>query len=117
MGGAARLLIFTSNIYICILFNVLLLTCVNSYGSCMHACLSLLILISPCYDKRLGWFGPQDPAPLDVAFFPTPPDGYEGVKAHLRKSSAEAVYSMGEEWPRGADGAVLKTAYGAMDRK
>eukprot|EP00729_Bicosta_minor_P008705 gene8705-28422_t len=66
---------------------------------------------------RLGWFGPQDPAPLDVAFFPTPPDGYEGVKAHLRKSSAEAVYSMGEEWPRGADGAVLKTAYGAMDRK
>ena len=65
---------------------------------------------------RLGWFGAPDPRPLDVDFFSHPPASYAGVQSHVRQSSSEFVFSMGERWPRAADGSVINEEYGAMDR-
>ena len=93
-------------------------------GDCgRRAELGLYFAVHPDTDQehsdhalRLGWFGTPDPRPLDVEFFPLPPASYAGVRSHVRQSSTECVYSMGEKWPLAADGTVVNAQYGAMDR-
>jgi aromatic ring-opening dioxygenase catalytic subunit (LigB family)/aromatic ring-cleaving dioxygenase len=64
---------------------------------------------------RLAWVGPTDPLPLDLHFFKPLPT-YEGP-IDGRRTDVRAVFSMGEFWPRGPDGAVQKDAYGAVARQ
>ena len=69
------------------------------------------------HSLRLAWVGPQDPQPLDIAFFPLPPLSYEGPAVYQRRSNESSVVSMGEDWPRDpSTGQVLRKAYGAVDR-
>ena len=68
------------------------------------------------HSARLCWVGPPDA--LDVDFFVPPAvDGpYLGPRNHVRETTPEELWSMGESWNRRADGTVDNSEYGAMDR-
>jgi aromatic ring-cleaving dioxygenase len=66
---------------------------------------------------RMCWVGDVDPIPLDLPFFAPPDETYQGPGAHIRRTTASEVYSMGEHWERDpTDGTVVDTTYGAMER-